>query len=88
MSQLLSQLDEIILFFQPIRITWLPKSQILKEVLLAVKNVPNAPQIMGTTCKNYNLFIKDLPHIEDEKKELIDIIYSFMGFKSGIFPLF
>lgn len=38
-SKLLSQIDEFISFFQLIRATWLSRSQILNEVMLAVKNV-------------------------------------------------
>lgn len=76
-SNLLSQLDEFVLFFQPIRATWLPKGETMKEAMLEVKNVAQPPQIVGVTWKNYNLMNKELPNIEEERKELMGMIDSF-----------
>lgn len=78
-SQLCDQVDGILSFFKPIRNVWFPKGQQLKENLLVIKNDPKAPQIMGTTWKNFNLLIKELPYVEEEKKALTEKIESFRG---------
>lgn len=62
------------------------KGQNLKEVMLVVKNVAFAPQNVGVTWKNYNLLVKKLPNIDDEKKALIKMIDSFQGLKKWGIP--
>ncbi|XP_059066371.1 uncharacterized protein LOC131857687 [Cryptomeria japonica] len=50
--QFKSHLDEILSFFFLLRVMWFPKGPILKEILLAIKNMPNSPPAISTTWNN------------------------------------
>lgn len=53
---------------------------------MGIKNNPKAPKAVGVTWKNYNVLIKELPHIEDEKKEMNERMKSFKGLQKWDIP--